>query len=180
MTDIKLDENSPPPAQDEAFDDESLREAIEMLFFAYRDFTSGPDEILTEYGFGRAHHRVIYFVGRNPDLTVSDLLGILRITKQSLNRVLGQLVREDFVAQNPGRRDRRQRLLSLTEKGKMLEERLTANQRQRIAAAYASAGRGSVAGFRKILLGIMSSEEDRGRFGSAHGNRNDGRQPDGC
>jgi len=164
MTDINskisiADRKKRPRAEDEA-----LRQAIEMLFFAYRDFTSGPDEILLEFGFGRAHHRAIYFIGRHPDQTVSNLLGILRITKQSLNRVLGQLVREGFVSQSPGKQDRRQRLLRLTEKGKMLEERLTENQRQRIAAAFAAVDDDAVNGFRDVLLGIMSSNEDRNRF----------------
>ncbi|MBX9634190.1 MAG: MarR family transcriptional regulator, partial [Magnetospirillum sp.] len=97
--------------------EEELRQGIELLFYAYRDFTAEPDAILAEYGFGRAHHRVIYFVGRNPGMTVSELLDILRITKQSLSRVLGQLVEEGFITQRPGLRDRRQRLLELTEKG---------------------------------------------------------------
>src|SRR3546814_5420594 len=91
--------------------EEELRQAMELLFFAYRDFTGEPDKILAAYGFGRAHHRVIYFVGRNPGITVSELLAILRITKQSLSRVLGQLVGEGFITQRPGLRDRRQRLL---------------------------------------------------------------------
>ena len=146
------------------YGDEALRQAIEMLFFAYRDFTSGPDDILKEFGFGRAHHRAIYFVGRNPDRTVSDLLEILKITKQSLNRVLGQLIREGYVQQTQGSQDRRQRLLRLTEKGKMLEERLTENQRRRIAWAYCGAGDEAVAGFRKILLKVMSDNDDRARF----------------
>ena len=157
MTDLNSDERF-------AYSDETLREAIEMLFFSYRDFTSGPDEILKEFGFGRAHHRVIYFVGRHPGRAVSDLLVILKITKQSLNRVLSQLIREGFIEQTQGVTDRRQRLLSLTEKGKMLEERLTENQGRRIAHAYDNAGVDSVAGFRTILLGIMSSDDDRARF----------------
>ena len=164
MTDIKSTKKSNRTEPDEPLDGESLRQAIEMLFFAYRDFTSGPDEILKEYGFGRAHHRAIYFVGRHPNRTVSDLLSILRITKQSLNRVLSQLVREGFIAQRPGEHDKRQRLLSLTEKGKMLEARLTANQQKLIAGAYGSAGLESVDGFRRVLLGVMSNEEDRRRF----------------
>lgn len=147
--------------------DEELRQAIEMLFFAYRDFTAEPDEILKEYGFGRAHHRVIYFVGRNPGLTVSALLGILRITKQSLSRVLGQLIREGFVEQTQGKSDRRQRLLSLTDKGRALEQRLTQTQRERIARAYREAGADAVEGFRSVMLGIMSSDEDRRRFDRA-------------
>lgn len=164
MTDVYSKDKSANPLNPDALSEESLRQAIEMLFFAYRDFTSGPDEILTEYGFGRAHHRAIYFVGRNSGLTVSDLLDILKITKQSLNRVLSQLIREGFIEQTQGTHDRRQRLLSLTEKGKMLEDRLTENQRQRIAGAYRAAGISSVDGFRKVLLGVMSSDDDRRRF----------------
>ncbi|CAA7616693.1 MarR family winged helix-turn-helix transcriptional regulator [Magnetospirillum sp. UT-4] len=143
--------------------EEELRQAIELLFFAYRDFTAEPDAILAEYGFGRAHHRVIYFVGRHPDMTVSDLLAILRITKQSLSRVLGQLVDEGFVTQRPGARDRRQRLLQLTEKGIELERQLTERQRARIARAYRDAGAEAVEGFRKVMLGLID-EDDRGRF----------------
>src|SRR5437762_11020173 len=94
--------------------EEELRQGIELLFYAYRDFTAEPDAMLARYGFGRAHHRVIYFVGRYPQLTVTELLGILRITKQSLSRVLGQLVRQGFIVQKPGPSDRRQRLLELT------------------------------------------------------------------
>ncbi|MGE4281384.1 MAG: MarR family winged helix-turn-helix transcriptional regulator, partial [Magnetospirillum sp.] len=86
MTDVKT------PINPLFLREEELRQGIELLFFAYRDFTAEPDAILAEYGYGRAHHRVIYFVGRNPGMTVSDLLTILRITKQSLSRVLGQLV----------------------------------------------------------------------------------------
>ena len=145
-------------------EDEVVRQVIEILFFAYRDFNSGPDEILSDFGFGRAHHRAIYFIGRYPNQTVSNLLGILRITKQSLSRVLRQLVREGFVSQNPGKQDRRQRLLQLTEKGRMLEERLTENQRQRMAAALSAVDDEAVKGFCDVLLGIMSSNEDRIRF----------------
>ncbi|MGE5505762.1 MAG: MarR family winged helix-turn-helix transcriptional regulator [Actinomycetota bacterium] len=143
--------------------EEELRQGIELLFFAYRDFTAEPDAILSDYGFGRAHHRVIYFVGRHPGITVSELLTILRITKQSLSRVLGQLVEEDFIVQRPGQRDRRQRLLELTEKGIELERQLTERQRARIARAYRDAGAEAVEGFRKVLLGLID-EADRGRF----------------
>lgn len=146
--------------------EEDLRQGIELLYFAYRDFTAEPDAILSEYGFGRAHHRVIYFVGRNPRITVSDLLGILRITKQSLSRVLGQLVREGFIVQHEGEKDRRQRLLELTQKGVDLERRLSESQRKRIARAYREAGAEAVQGYRDVLLGIIG-EEDRSRvFGS--------------
>ena len=144
--------------------EEELRQGIELLFYAYRDFTAEPDAMLARYGFGRAHHRVIYFVGRYPQLTVTELLGILRITKQSLNRVLGQLVRRGFVVQHRGAEDRRQRLLELTDNGRELERRLSAPQRARVAAAYRTAGPEAVDGFRKVLLGIMADEGDRRRF----------------
>ncbi len=145
--------------------EEELRQGIELVYFAYRDFTAEPDEILAKFDFGRAHHRVIYFVGRNPGMTVSDLLDILRITKQSLSRVLGQLVREDFITQRAGTRDRRQRLLELTPKGVILERQLTETQRTRIAAAYRAAGAEAVEGYRKVLLGMIN-EEDRRKFRS--------------
>ncbi len=135
--------------------EEDLRQAIELLFYAYRDFTAEPDAILAELGLGRAHHRVIYFVGRHPRMTVSELLRILRITKQSLSRVLGDLVRQGFVAQHQGTRDRRQRLLELTDKGRDMERRLSETQRQRIARAYRSAGAEAVEGFRKVMIGII-------------------------
>lgn len=144
--------------------EEEVREGIELLFFSYRDFTAEPDAILEEYGFGRAHHRVIHFVGRNPQITVGELLGILRITKQSLNRVLGQLVRRDFIVQHRGAHDRRQRLLELTETGRELERRLSEPQRARVGAAYRQAGGQAVEGFRKVLLGIIANPRDRRRF----------------
>jgi DNA-binding MarR family transcriptional regulator len=106
---------------------------------------------------------VIYFVGRNPGITVSELLGILKITKQSLSRVLSQLVREDFITQKPGTRDRRQRLLELTPKGVELEKQLSRNQRERIARAYREAGAEAVEGYRKVILGMIN-EEDRRKF----------------
>tara|TARA_B100000700_G_scaffold324834_1_gene432005 strand:+ start:1882 stop:2373 length:492 start_codon:yes stop_codon:yes gene_type:complete len=143
--------------------DEELRQGMELVFYAYRDFTAEPDAILAAYGFGRAHHRVIYFVGRNPDITVSALLDILKITKQSLSRVLSQLVREKFITQRTGTRDRRQRLLELTEKGVNLEKRLSQNQRERIAHAYRAAGAEAVEGYRKVILGMIN-ETDRAKF----------------
>ena len=141
--------------------EEELRQAMELLFYAYRDFTAEPDAILAQYGFGRAHHRVIYFVGRNPDIAVSELLAILKITKQSLSRVLSHLMRDDFVVQKRGK-DRRRRLLSLTPKGADLERLLTERQSERIARAYREAGAEAVAGFRTVLRGIIN-EEDRRR-----------------
>jgi DNA-binding MarR family transcriptional regulator len=144
--------------------EDEVRQGIELLFYAYRDFTAEPDAMLERYGFGRAHHRVIYFVGRHPNMSVSELLVILRITKQSLSRVLGQLVRQGFIIQRTGRSDRRQRLLELTVKGVELERQLSENQRQRIERAFAEAGPQAVEGFRKVMLNIMSSDGDRARF----------------
>jgi DNA-binding MarR family transcriptional regulator len=144
--------------------EDELRQGIELLYYAYRDFTAEPDAMLARYGFGRAHHRVIYFVGRHPQMSVTELLGILRITKQSLSRVLGQLVRQGFIVQRPGSRDRRQRLLELTAKGVELERQLSENQRQRIAKAYREAGAQAVEGFRQVMLGIISNDADRQRF----------------
>src|SRR6516164_10353906 len=158
MSDIKSLVTSADPVEDE------LRQGIELLFFAYRDFTAEPDTILAQYDFGRAHHRVIHFVGRHPQMTVGELLGILRITKQSLSRVLGQLVRQGFIVQRPGVQDRRQRLLDLTAKGRELERQLSEPQRARIANAYREAGAQAVEGFRGVLLGIIAEEDDRRRF----------------
>jgi DNA-binding MarR family transcriptional regulator len=158
MSDVKTLDSPPASREDE------LRQGIELLFYAYRDFTAEPDAMLARYGFGRAHHRVIYFVGRHPQMSVSELLEILRITKQSLARVLGQLVRQGFIVQHTGKSDRRQRLLSLTPSGIDLERELSENQRQRIERAFGEAGPHAVEGFRKVMLGIISSDLDRSRF----------------
>src|SRR3546814_20147079 len=108
--------------------EEDLRQGIELLFYAYRDFTGEPDSILQRHAFGRAHHRAIYFVGRNPGITVTELLDILKITKQSLSRVLGVLVETGYIAQRHDPADRRRKLLTLTEKGRALELELTTAQ----------------------------------------------------
>lgn len=146
----------PPRFLDEA----DLNTGMELLFFAYRDFVAEPDRLLAPLGFGRAHHRVIYFVGRNPDIPVAKLLEILKITKQSLSRVLGELVRTGYIAQVKGPVDRRQRLLSLTDKGKELERRLSGASRARVARAYRAAGAEAAQGFAEVMLGLMT-EEDR-------------------
>ena len=150
MTDIKSSAANPLFLREE-----ELRQGIELLFYAYRDFTSDPDSILARYDFGRAHHRVLHFVGRNPGISVAELLGILRITKQSLSRVLGKLVEQDFIRQQQGNRDRRQRLLFLTEQGAALERQLSAVQQARVARAYRQAGAEAVAGYRKVLQGLI-------------------------
>jgi DNA-binding MarR family transcriptional regulator len=123
--------------------DESVVDLIELLFFAYRDFVSDPDAILARSDFGRAHHRVLHFVNRNPGLTVADLLDILKITKQSLGRVLKQLVDSGFIEQRTGREDRRQRLLYATAAGAALARGLSEPQSQRINAALAALSPGA-------------------------------------
>lgn len=133
---------------------------VELLFFAYRDFTGDPDAVLAQYGFGRAHHRVLHFVHRNPGLRVANLLEILKITKQSLARVLKQLVGDGFITQKAGAEDRRERLLYVTIKGTRLAERLTELQVQRVEAALKAAGPDAEAATRRFLL-AMISEEDR-------------------
>src|SRR6266851_380704 len=119
---------------------EPIWEIIELLFFAYRDFIGDPDEILARLGFGRAHHRVLHFVNRNPGMKVAELLDILRITKQSLGRVLKQLIDEGYVEQKEGATDRRQRLLFVTAKGEALALKLAGLQSARIGRALAGLG----------------------------------------
>jgi DNA-binding MarR family transcriptional regulator len=160
------DHDSSPVEPQDMEDMEDLRQAIELLFFAYRDFTAEPDAILAQYGFGRAHHRVIYFVGRNPGMTVSQLLDILQITKQSLARVLRQLVDEGFIEQRQDAGDGRRRLLHLHDKGREIEALLTARQAERIAAAYQSAGGEAAQGFKDVLRGIIN-KKDRQRVSGA-------------
>ena len=111
--------------------DREVRKIIEMMFFSYRDFISGPDKILENIKFGRAHHRIIYFVGRRPDITIKDLLSILQITKQSLSRVLNQLVKDKYILVSTGE-DKRTKKLCLTQKGLNLEEKLSKIQIDKI------------------------------------------------
>jgi DNA-binding MarR family transcriptional regulator len=138
--------------------EEELRLAQDLLFFGYRDFTAGADEILAGMAMGRAHHRVLHFVGRRPGITVGDLLGILAITKQSLGRVLTPLIADGYVLQAPGRADRRQRLLTLTDKGTALERRLFERQRETVMRAYREAGPAAVEGFRRVMRGLMGAQ----------------------
>lgn len=136
-------------------DDDIDLDIIELLFFAYRDFTSDPDEILDGYGFGRAHHRVLHFVNRLPGLTVAELLDVLNITKQSLARVLKQLIDTGFVVQVPGPQDRRQRELYPTTKGRELSLALAAPQSRRIRRALDEVGpaeRKAIAAFLKAMV----------------------------
>ena len=134
--------------------DDQLLQGIELLFFAYRGFTSDPDLILENYTYGRAHHRAIHFIQRRPGTTVNSLLEILGVTKQSLNRVLRQLIEDDLVESKVGEKDRRERHLFLTKSGKDLESELSYAQRKRLRTAYKEAGPDAVQGFRKVLENI--------------------------
>ena len=138
--------------------DDQLRLGIELMFFAYRGFTADPDRILEQRSYGRAHHRAIHFINRRPGLTVNELLDILGVTKQSLNRVLRQLVDDGLVESRVGVADRRQRNLTLTERGRALEQELSAAQRRRMRAAFSHAGPEAVAGFRKVLEAMIDPE----------------------
>lgn len=135
--------------------DEQLRQGIEAMFFAYRGFTADPDRILEKYGLGRAHHRAIHFIHRSPGTTVNNLLSILGVTKQSLNRVLRTLMDEALVEARIGTRDKRERNLFLTTKGAALEQELSEVQRERMRAAYREAGPDAVRGFRTVLEAMM-------------------------
>jgi DNA-binding MarR family transcriptional regulator len=145
---------------------EPIWDVIELLFFAYRDFVSDPDHVLEKFGFGRAHHRVLHFVNRNPGMKVADLLDILRITKQSLGRVLKQLVDEGYVLQKEGPDDRRQRLLFVTPKGEALAMKLAGLQTERITRAFAHLGAGAHEAARAFLAAMIDgdSREDVLRF----------------
>lgn len=138
--------------------DEQLRKGIEAMFFAYRGFTADPDRILEGMDYGRAHHRAIHFIHRSPGTTVSNLLNILGVTKQSLNRVLRTLVEDGLVDARIGRHDKRERNLYLTTKGQELERELSDAQRARMRAAYRAAGPQAVAGFRTVLEAMMDPD----------------------
>ncbi|RUS64937.1 MarR family transcriptional regulator [Pseudorhodobacter sp. E13] len=135
--------------------DEQLRKGIEAMFFAYRGFTADPDRILEGMDYGRAHHRALHFIHRSPGTTVNNLLAILGVTKQSLNRVLRSLIEDGLVESRVGRADKRERHLHLTEKGADLERSLSDAQRARMRAAYRAAGPGAVQGFRHVLEAMM-------------------------
>jgi DNA-binding MarR family transcriptional regulator len=143
-----------PPSPEEGID----FALIELFFFAYRDFTSDPDQLLDRLGFGRAHHRVVHFVNRRPGLTVAELLDVLKITKQSLARVLKQLIDTGHIVQVQGPRDRRQRELYPTSKGRALSLALAAPQSRRIAGALAEVGADDRAVIERFLMGMVNPE----------------------
>jgi DNA-binding MarR family transcriptional regulator len=139
--------------------DEPIWDIIELLFFAYRDFVGDPDHVLAKFGFGRAHHRVLHFINRNPGIKVADLLVILKITKQSLGRVLKQLVDQGYVTQREGANDRRQRLLFVTPKGEALALKLAGLQTTRIARAVAEVGPGADETARRFLAAMIDATD---------------------
>ncbi len=138
--------------------DDQLRKGIEAMFFAYRGFTADPDRILSAQGYGRAHHRAIHFIHRSPGTTVNNLMSILGVTKQSLNRVLRTLIADGLVLSRVGDRDKRERHLTLTDAGAALERALSDAQRDRMRAAYRAAGPAAVAGFRRVLEAMMDDD----------------------
>ena len=149
-----------PPASPLFLREDEVRRGVELLYFGYTRLTRSIDERLAGEGLGRAHHRTLYFIGRQPDLTVSDLLRLLAITKQSLGRVLNELTARGLVETREGRQDRRQKLLRLTDSGAAFEADLFDALRDRLSAAYAAAGQHNVTGFWQVLEGLIP-EEDR-------------------
>ena len=139
-----------------------IRKAIELIFFSYRDFTAGPDKILEKINFGRAHHRVIYFVGKQKKITIKEVLSILQITKQSLSRVLNQLVKEKFILVSKGI-DKRTKNLSLTKKGEDLEKKLSTIQINKIRNVLKQFNEKDINGFKKILY-AMIEEKNKKKF----------------
>jgi DNA-binding MarR family transcriptional regulator len=158
-TTSKADDRNTEPIRSALTGDDGIDFAIiELLFFAYRDFTSDPDKILAEYGFGRAHHRVVHFVNRRPGLTVAELLDVLKITKQSLARVLKELIDGGYIVQVQGPRDRRQRELYPTQRGRDLAVALATPQTHRIAAALADAAPGDRVAVERFLMAMVNPE----------------------
>lgn len=138
--------------------DEQIRQGIEAIYFAYRSLLSEPDRILETMEYGRAHHRAVHFINRAPGTTVTNLLEILGVTKQSLNRVLRTLIEDGLVESRVGKHDKRERNLFLTDKGRALEAELSDPQRERMRRAYREAGPEAVSGFRKLLEAMMDTE----------------------
>ena len=138
--------------------DEQLRLGVEAMFFAYRGFNADPDKILEKHSYGRAHHRALHFINSYPETTINHLIHILGVTKQSLNRVLRTLIDDGLVQINIGEKDKRERNLILTDKGKALEEELSIVQRDRMRSAYKAAGPDAVAGFRAVLNFIIDTK----------------------
>lgn len=161
MADVISADAPPTAAEDDVTGDgdKPAFDVIELFFFAYRDFVRDPDEELTAYGFGRAHHRVLHFVDRNPGLRVTELLDILKITKQSLGRVLRELVDKGFVVQREGAADRRQRLLYVTDRGDRLARELARLQTRRVSHALSKLDAREQEAVRRFLFEIIEPDE---------------------
>ena len=140
--------------------DKEIKKVIELIFFSYRDFTAGPDQVLEKLNFGRAHHRVIYFVGKKDKITIKELLGVLKITKQSLSRVLNQLVKEGFIVVSTGS-DKRTKILSLTKNGLDLETELSTIQIKKIKKIINNFNEEDINGFKKILYEMIDVENKK-------------------
>jgi DNA-binding MarR family transcriptional regulator len=160
MADIKTAE-TPQTASPLYLRDEDLKQGVDLLFFAFSDVFAQGESHLRNANLGRAHRRALYFIARNPGLSVADLLSILKITKQSLNRVLNDLLAGGFVERKPGMQDRRTRQLRLTQKGAQLETALWESQRPRLVRAFREAGPDAVAGFRRVLTGLAATDRSR-------------------
>jgi len=158
MADLNLPTASRSPATDRAARTEPIWNIIELLFFAYRDFIGDPDDVLEKLGFGRAHHRVLHFVNRNPGMKVAELLDVLKITKQSLGRVLKQLIQQGYVVQKEGANDRRQRLLYVTPKGEVLAMKLAGMQTARLSRALSELGPNGQESARRFLTAMLNTE----------------------
>jgi DNA-binding MarR family transcriptional regulator len=161
MADINIsghNRSTPADSSPGAPSPEPIWDIIELLFFAYRDFVSDPDDVLTRLNFGRAHHRVLHFVNRHPGMMVADLLDVLKITKQSLGRVLKQLVDDGYVQQKEGENDRRQRLLFVTAKGEQLAMKLAGLQTERIARALSELGPNAHESARRFLTAMIDAD----------------------
>jgi DNA-binding MarR family transcriptional regulator len=139
-----------------------LREAIELFYFSYRAFTAGPDQLLAERGLGRVHHRILYFVGRYPDIAVHALLAVLAVTKQALHAPLRQLLEADLVSARPDEKDRRLRRLRLTEQGRRLEARLTGTQTKHLAGVFAAAGGEAEAHWKWVMRAVAERSSGAG------------------
>jgi DNA-binding MarR family transcriptional regulator len=159
MADLNAPLLSRSPASDQTARADLIWDVIELLFFAYRDFTGDPDDVLEKLGFGRAHHRVLHFVNRNPGMKVAQLLDILKITKQSLGRVLKQLIEQGYVLQKEGVHDRRQRLLYVTPKGEALAMKLAGLQTARIARALSELGPSAHETACRFLIALINPDQ---------------------
>lgn len=153
-----VDQSSSPAAAAANAREEALHLAIEQFYFAYRAFTAPPDRVLEQRGLGRVHHRILYFVGRNPQISVNALLGLLNVSKQALNAPLRQLIEMKLVAMGTAEHDRRVRQLNLTASGSKLEAQLTGTQMKQLQAVFEQAGPDAEAGWHRVMQGLAEKD----------------------